>query len=53
MFGLEKCGSESKLHFVFGHKNLKNKTVEEKDTEEHSVIEDYFTTEQDPTSTDS
>lgn len=47
MFGPDRCGSDSKLHFIFRHVNPKNKTVEEKhckklDTKERSVFEELF-----------
>ena len=47
MFGPDRCGSDSKLHFIFRHVNPKNKTVEEKhckklDTKERAVFEELF-----------
>ena len=47
MFGPDRCGSDSKLHFIFRHVNPKNKTIEEKhckklDTKERSVFEELF-----------
>jgi calnexin len=30
MFGPDKCGSDSKLHFIFRHMNPLTKVVEEK-----------------------
>lgn len=47
MFGPDRCGSESKLHFIFRHINPKNKTVEEKhckklDTKERAIFEELF-----------
>ncbi|KAG1693186.1 Calnexin [Nymphon striatum] len=30
MFGPDKCGADSKLHFIFRHKNPKNGSIEEK-----------------------
>ena len=47
MFGPDRCGSDSKLHFIFRHVNPKNKTIEEKhckklDTKERAVFEELF-----------
>ena len=47
MFGPDKCGSESKLHFIFRHVNPKNQTITEKhckklDTKERSTLEECF-----------
>jgi calnexin len=47
MFGPDKCGSESKLHFIFRHVNPKNQTIEEKhckklDTKERAQLEEGF-----------
>jgi calnexin len=47
MFGPDKCGSDSKLHFIFRHVNPKNGSIEEKhvkklDTKERSVFEEVF-----------
>jgi len=47
MFGPDKCGSESKLHFIFRHVNPKNETIEEKhckklDTKERGTLEECF-----------
>ena len=47
MFGPDRCGSESKLHFIFRHVNPNNKTIEEKhvkklDTKERALFEELF-----------
>merc|ERR1712029_451755 len=47
MFGPDKCGSESKLHFIFRHVNPKNATIEEKhckklETKDRGVLEECF-----------
>jgi len=47
MFGPDRCGSDSKLHFIFRHVNPKNQTIEEKhckklDTKERAVFEEVF-----------
>lgn len=47
MFGPDKCGSESKLHFIFRHVNPKNQTIEEKhckklETKERGILEECF-----------
>merc|ERR1739844_576334 len=47
MFGPDKCGSESKLHFIFRHVNPKNDTIEEKhckklETKERGILEECF-----------
>ena len=47
MFGPDKCGSESKLHFIFRHVNPKNETITEKhckklDTKERAILEECF-----------
>lgn len=47
MFGPDKCGSDSKLHFIFRHVNPKNKITEEKhckklETKERSTFDEYF-----------
>ena len=47
MFGPDKCGSESKLHFIFRHVNPKNQSIEEKhckklDTKERGILEECF-----------
>jgi len=47
MFGPDRCGSESKLHFIFRHVNPKNATVEEKhvkklETKERAIFEELF-----------
>ncbi len=47
MFGPDKCGSESKLHFIFRHINPKNQSIEEKhvkklETKERSILEEVF-----------
>ncbi len=47
MFGPDKCGSESKLHFIFRHVNPKNKTIAEKhckkvDTKDRGHLEEVF-----------
>ena len=47
MFGPDRCGSESKLHFIFRHVNPNNQTVEEKhckklETKERAIFEELF-----------
>jgi len=47
MFGPDRCGSESKLHFIFRHVNPNNQTIEEKhvkklDTKERALFEELF-----------
>jgi len=47
MFGPDRCGSESKLHFIFRHVNPNNQTIEEKhvkklDTKERALFEEIF-----------
>jgi len=47
MFGPDRCGSDSKLHFIFRHVNPNNKTIEEKhckklETKERAVFEEMF-----------
>jgi len=47
MFGPDRCGSESKLHFIFRHVNPNNNTIEEKhvkklDTKERALFEELF-----------
>ena len=39
MFGPDKCGSDSKLHFIFRHVNPKNGSVEEKHVKKLDVKE--------------
>jgi len=47
MFGPDRCGSESKLHFIFRHVNPRNQSVEEKhvkklETKERAIFEELF-----------
>lgn len=47
MFGPDKCGSESKLHFIFRHVNPKNQTITEKhckklETKDRAALEECF-----------
>lgn len=47
MFGPDKCGSDSKFHFIFRHKNPKDETIEEKhckkiDGKGRAVLEEIF-----------
>ena len=47
MFGPDKCGSDSKLHFIFRHVNPKNQTITEKhckklETKERGILEECF-----------
>jgi len=47
MFGPDKCGSDSKLHFIFNHQNPKTKVVEEKhckkvEGKERGTFEEVF-----------
>jgi len=47
MFGPDKCGSDSKLHFIFRHVNPNNQSIEEKhckkvDGKDRSVVEEVF-----------
>jgi calnexin len=47
MFGPDKCGSDSKFHFIFRHKNPKDGSIEEKhckkvDGKGRSVLEEIF-----------
>ena len=47
MFGPDRCGSESKLHFIFRHVNPMNQTIEEKhvkklETKERAIFEELF-----------
>ena len=47
MFGPDKCGSDSKFHFIFRHINPLNKSIEEKhvkklDTKERTQFEEIF-----------
>ena len=39
MFGPDKCGSDSKLHFIFRHVNPKNGSIEEKHVKKLDVKE--------------
>ncbi|XP_025086244.1 LOW QUALITY PROTEIN: calnexin-like [Pomacea canaliculata] len=44
MFGPDKCGTESKIHFIFRHKNPKTGEIEEKHAKKPSAnVESYFT----------
>lgn len=44
MFGPDKCGTESKMHFIFRHKNPQTGEIEEKHAKKPTAnIDSYFT----------
>jgi len=47
MFGPDKCGADTKFHFIFRHVNPKNQSIEEKhckklETRERAILDEAF-----------